>query len=346
MGTLAVDAHVYNRGEEEGRLSDEVAKLAATAEEMGFDAAITSETDSNPFLPQSLIAEHTDSIEMGTRIALAFTRSPMNLAYTAWNLAQYSDGRFLLGLGTQVRAHNRRRFSVESQPPGPRLREVIDALRHIWDVFQGEATLDFDGEYYSFSLLPDFFDPGPIDDPEIPIHIAGVNEYNLRLAGEKADGLCMHPFNSPEYIEDVIVPTVTEGADRADRSLEDVDLNANPLVITGQTDEEIAKSRAEIRHQIAFYASTPSYRDVLAHHGWESVGRELHELSREDKFDEMPRLVTDEMVDTFAIQAPVDRLGHEIRETYEDLADRVMLYDDFDGADYWETIVSDIKRPS
>jgi len=164
--------------------------------------------------PHPLIADRTNTIQQGTRIALSFTRSPMALAYATWDLAQYSDGRFTLGIGTQVKGHNERRFSVDWASPGPRLREVVESLRHIFDVFQGEAELDYDGEHYSFSLMTDNFNPGPIDHPDIPIYIAGVNEYNIRLAGEVCDGLAMHPFNTPGYTDEVIAPTVAEGADR------------------------------------------------------------------------------------------------------------------------------------
>lgn len=178
----------------------------------------------------------------------------MALAYTAWDLARFSDGRFVLGLGTQVKGHNERRFSVDWDAPGPRLREVLESLRHIFDVFQGETRLDYEGEHYAFSLMTETFDPGPIDH-EVPIYIAGVNEYNIRLAGELCDGLAMHPFNTPAYTEDVIAPTVKEGADRSDRSREEVALSASPFVITGEKSEECKRSRAEVRQRIAFYGS-------------------------------------------------------------------------------------------
>lgn len=317
-------------------LSDDVAELATNAEDAGFDGIWSHETSHDAFLPLPIVAEHTTELEFGTRIALAFTRSPMELAYKAWDLARYSDGRFILGLGTQVRAHNERRFSVEWSAPNPRLREVIESLRHIWDVFQNGSRLDYEGEHYSFSLMTDAFNPGPIDNPDIPIYIAGVNEHNIRTAGELCDGLCMHSFNTPSYTEDVILPLVEEGVERGDRSLSDVDLSAKPFVITGDTEEALEERREEVRRRIAFYGSTPSYKDVLDHHGWLDVGRELHALSKEQKWEEMGELITDEMLHAFAIEAPVEDLNGEIEKQYDGVADRVVV-SDLDP-DQWERL--------
>jgi len=307
-------------------ISEEVSDRAGLAEERGFDCVWTNENSNDGFLPHPLTAEHTDSINHGTRIALSFTRSPMVLAYLAWDLARFSNGRFILGLGTQVKGHNERRFSVEWNSPGPRLREVIESLRHIWDVFQGNVdSLEYDGDHYSFSLMTDAFNPGPIECPNIPIYIAGVNEYNIRLAGELCDGIAMHVFNTPSYAEDVIEPLVREGTQRGDRSLDDVALSASPFVVTGRTDKERAETREEVRRRIAFYGSTRTYHDVLAHHRWEDVGKDLHDLSTEGKWDEMAGLVTDEMIRTFAIEAPPELLLEEAEAVYGDIADRVLL---------------------
>ncbi len=318
MSDLDIDAMVPG-------LSAETADLAERAEDLGFDAVYTPETDHDAFLPHPLIADRTEQIQHGTRIALSFTRSPMALAYMAWDLADFSDGRFILGLGTQVKGHNERRFSVDWTAPGPRLREVVESLRHIFDVFQGEASLDYDGEHYSFSLMTETFDPGPIDEPHVPIYIAGVNEYNIRLAGELCDGLAMHSFNTPAYTDDVIAPTVAEGAEAGGRSLDDVSLSASPFVVSGETEAEREQSRDAARRQIAFYGSTRTYLDVLEHHGWGDVGQELHDLSREQRWDDMADLVTDEMVATFAIEAPPDAILDRAREIYGDVADRVVL---------------------
>jgi len=318
MSDLHIDAMVPG-------LSTDSGAAAARAESLGFDGVWTPEMDNDAFLPHPLIADRTNTIQQGTRIALSFTRSPMALAYATWDLAQYSDGRFTLGIGTQVKGHNERRFSVDWASPGPRLREVVESLRHIFDVFQGEAELDYGGQHYSFSLMTDNFNPGPIDHPDIPIYIAGVNEYNIRLAGEVCDGLAMHPFNTPGYTDEVIAPTVAEGADREDRSLENISLSASPFVVTGDTEEERDRSRAEVRQRIAFYGSTRTYHDVLAHHGWRSVGEELHDLSKDQRWEEMTDLVTDEMVATFAIEAPPEEVLAQAEDSYGGIADRVVL---------------------
>ena len=307
------------------RLSTDVVEAAVAAEERGFDGLWTHETDGDAFLPVPLAAEHTDSVSIGTRIALSFTRSPMVLAYMAWDLARYSDGRFILGLGTQVKGHNERRFDVGWSAPGPRLREVVESLRHIFDVFQGDAELDYQGEHYSFSLMTDVFDAGPIDHPDVPIYIAGVNEYNLRLSGELCDGLVMHSFNTPGYAEDVIRPTVAEGADRGDRSMDEVEISAAPFVVTGRSEEEMDEQRETVRRRIAFYGSTRTYHDVLEHHGWEEVGMELHELSKAGEWEAMADLVTDEMVAEFAVEARPDELLPAVRNAYEGVADRVVV---------------------
>lgn len=306
-------------------LSDETAELAEAAEDAGFDGIWSHETSHDAFLPLPIVANHSTDLEFGSRIALAFTRSPMVLAYAAWDLARYSDGRFILGLGTQVKAHNERRFSIDWEAPNPRLREVIESLRHIWDVFQNDSKLNYEGEYYSFSLMTDVFNPGPIEHPDIPIYIAAVSEHNIRLAGELCDGLCMHSFNTPSYTEEVIAPLVEEGAEKGGRDLSDVALSAKPFIITGRDEEEIETRRKEVRERIAFYGSTPSYKDVLSHHGWLDTGKELHALSKEQKWEEMGELITDEMLEAFAIEAPIEEITSEIEARYGGIADRVVV---------------------
>jgi probable F420-dependent oxidoreductase len=338
MSDLKIDIGVQG-------LSDETVDIATTAEEFGFDGVFTPDVNTDPFLPLPLVAEHTEDVDLGTRIATSFTRSPMVLAYMAWNLQRYSNGRMILGLGTQVKGHNERRFSVdfEWERPGPRLREEVLALRHIFDVFQGEADdLDFDGEFYQFSLMTDEFNPGPIEEGPPTIWTAGVNEYMLKMAGEVADGLCMHAFNTPKYTDEVIAPLVAEGADIGDRNPNAVELSASPFLVTGETEEERREMLQEAKQRIAFYGSTRTYHDVLELHGWKDIGMELHELSKDDEWAEMTELITDEMVDAFAIRAPPAELGEEIIATYGGVADRVQLQ--FDGSDYWADVLEDLRE--
>ena len=324
-------------------LSTRSVEIAETAEEFGFDGVFTPELDSDAFLPLPLIADRTEDVRIGTRIATSFTRSPMVLAYMAWDLQRFSDGRMTLGLGTQVKGHNERRFSVdfEWESPGPRLREEVLALRHIFDVFQGEAELEFDGEFYQFSLMTEEFNPGPLEVGPPDIWVAGVNEYNIKMAGEVADALCMHGFNTPKYTDEVIAPLIEEGAGIGDRDPDEVELSASPFLITGETAAEREEQRREVRRRIAFYASTRTYHDVLEIHGWKDLGMELHELSKEGKWDEMAERITDEMVATFAIEAPPEDLADEIVDTYGGVADRLQL--SFDGSDYWVDVIEDLR---
>lgn len=319
----------------------------AAADDLGIDCLWSEETAHNAFAPLPVTAQATTDVQFGTRIATAFTRSPMVTAKLAWDLQSFSGGRFILGLGTQVEAHNERRFSVDFdwRSPGPRIREVIESIRHIWDVFQGRTDeLDYQGEFYQFSLMADMFDPGPIAEPDIPIYIAAVNDYNLRLAGELCDGLCLHALNSPSYTREVVAPVVREGAERSDRTSAAVDISISPFVITGRNTTERERQREEVREQIAFYASTPTYKDVMDHHGWVSIGSELHGLAREQRWDEMVDLVTDEMVETFAITAPPAELGPTIADQYGDVIDRVLPMLNFDPETYWDEIVASFEE--
>ena len=308
----------------EGKHLPAIARTAAAAEELGFDALWSSETRHDPFLPLALAAEHSSRLQLGTAVAIAFSRSPMVVAQTAWDLQDYSGGRLLLGLGTQVKPHIERRFGMPWSAPAPRLREYIGALRAIWRSFQTGAPLDHRGEHYRLSLLTPFFNPGPIEHPAIPISIAGVNQALARLAGEACDGFHVHPFHSAHYLRSVVRPAVEAGAVRAGRVLEDVELTAGVFVITG-SGRELAELRERVRSQAAFYASTPSYRAVLEAHGWSETGEQLGRLARAARWSDMPALIGDEMLGEFAVEAAPDELGAALRERYSGLLDRVAL---------------------
>jgi probable F420-dependent oxidoreductase len=307
----------------------DVPAAARAAEEMGVAALWTSETRHNPFFPLVLAAEHTERIELGTAIAVAFARSPMDVAYQAWDLASMSQGRFILGLGTQVRAHIERRFSMPWGTPVARLREYVEALRHIWGSWQHGERLNFRGEFYRFTLMSPFFAPVPLDHPRIPVFLAGVNEGLCRLAGEVADGLHVHPFHSATYLQERIIPWIEAGAAGAGRARQDIQVSATVFVVTGPDEAAVAQARSEARQQIAFYASTPSYRPVLETHGWEGVGEQLSALAARQRWSEMPSLVSDDMLETFAVIAPPDTLAGVIQARYAGLADRITYYTQF-----------------
>ena len=302
------------------------ADQARVYEEMGFDGLWTVEAQHDPFLPLSAVAPATRRVSLGTAIAVAFPRSPMILAHIAWDLQKASDGRFILGLGTQVKGHNERRFSVKFESPGPKMREIVLALRHIWDFWQNGTKLAFKGQFYRFDLMTPFFNPGPIEHPKVPIYIAGVNHYMCRVAGEVCDGLHVHPFNSPKYLREYVHPAVDEGLRVSGRKRADFTYTTASFVVVGDTEEELAKNRRAVKQQIAFYASTRTYEPVLATHGWQDLTPTLHRKSVEGDWAGMADLITDEMLETFAVTGSYDTIGAKLKQRYAGLLDSTALY--------------------
>ncbi len=307
-----------------------VPEYARRAEAIGYGCLWTSETQHDPFLPLAVAATATSSIKLGTAIAVAFPRSPMVIAYTAWDIQKASAGRFILGLGSQVRAHNQRRFSVKFESPGPKLREVVLALRAIWECWQNGTPLRFRGEFYNFDLMTPFFNPGPIAHTKIPIFIAGVNRYMCRMAGEVCDGLHVHPFHTAKYLREYVQPAVDEGLQASGRLRRDFTYATSSFAIVGDTDRERAENREAVRQQIAFYASTGTYEPVLAAHGWEGIIPELHQKSLDGDWKGMARLISDEMLDTVAVSGTYESIGAKLREHYAGLLDRISLYQPYE----------------
>jgi probable F420-dependent oxidoreductase len=310
---------------------------ARAAEALGFSALWSAETRHDPFLPLPLVAEHTTRLHFGTAIAVSFARSPMTLAHTAWDLAHASGGRFILGLGTQIQPHIERRFGMD-WPPSPvnKLREQVAALRAAWHAWQTGERLNFRGEYYKLTLMTPFFDPGPIGQPRIPIYLAGVNTGLAQLAGEAADGFHVHPLNSARYLREVVRPAITLGAQTANRETAACAVSVTAFVVTDDQQMQFA------REQIAFYASTPSYRPVLALHGWEEIGERLSQLAARKQWAEMPALVDDTILRTFAVVADPADLAAALHERYAGLADRLTLYLPFvpgERDDFWRTLL-------
>lgn len=331
----------------EGKHLPGIDEVAKAAEDLGFDGLWTSETKHDSFLPLAVAATGTERLSLGNSVAIAFSRSPMVTAQLAWDLQDLSDGRFILGLGTQVKAHITRRFSMPWNKPAARLKDYILALRAIWGAFQSEGGLKYEGEFYQHTLMTPFFNPGPIEHPEIPIYIAGVNTRLARLAGEMCDGFHVHPFHTPEYVRQVVEPAIEEGAEAEGRGKDDVELATSVFVITGESETAIEEQREKMRAQAAFYASTPTYRTVLDVHGWGEVGERLGGLAREKKWGEMPQQITDEMLHTFAVEAAPDEVGAALVERYEGLIDRVALYVPFvpgekDG--FWRKTVEAVNE--
>ena len=307
----------------------EIPAYARRAEELGVGALWSAETKHDPFMPLAVAAANTERAQLGTAIAVAFPRSPMIMAHTAWDLQKVSGGRFVLGLGTQVKAHNERRFSLKWEPPGPRLREVILALRAIWDAWQHGTPLNFRGQSYRFDLMTPFFNPGSIEHPRIPVYIAAVNPYMARMAGEICDGLHVHSFHSPKYLREVLHPAVEEGLRASGRTRKDFTFRASTLVVLGDTDEELERNRQAVRQQIAFYASTRTYQAVLAVHGLDHLVPRLHAKSLEGDWKGMADLISDETLDHFAVTATWETVGARLRARYAGICDRTQLYPAF-----------------
>ena len=330
----------------EGKHLPTIDEVGHAAESLGFAGLWTSETKHDSFLPLAVAANSTRTLDLGTSIAIAFSRSPMTTAQISWDLQDHSGGRFILGLGTQVKAHIERRFSMPWGRPAARLKDYLLALRAIWQSFQTEEPLNYEGEFYRHTLMTPFFNPGPIEHPEIPIYIAGVNTRLAKLAGELCDGFHVHPFHTSEYIRQTVKPALKEGAEKEKRNPENVKLATSVFVITGETREEVEEQREKMRAQAAFYASTPSYRVVLEAHGWEDTGQELGKLARDKKWDEMPGLITDEMLRAFAVEAAPDEVGPALKERYQGLMDRVALYVPFvpgERDEFWQAAIDAVN---
>jgi len=278
-----------------------------------------------------IAAEHTQRVELATGIAVSFPRSPMVVAQMAWDLQRLSHGRFALGLGTQVKGHNERRYGTPwTGPPGPRMREYIQCLRAIFATFQDRRQPRwFEGEHYRFSMLPPVFAPEAIEHPHVPIHAAAVNPYMARLAGELCDGVFAHPVCTARYLREVLVPAVAEGARLAGRRLEQIDVRGAPIVVTGRDAAELAEERRLLKRRISFYASTRTYGRVFELHGWQELGERLHALSLENRWDDMAELVPDAMAEEFATIGLLDEIGERLRERFGGVLDTINLPTDF-----------------
>ncbi len=301
----------------------QVANAARKAEVDGFTGLVTLENRNDPFLAHAVASIATDRIELGTAVAIAFARSPMVVANASWDLHIASRGRFVLGLGPQIRAHNERRFSVPWSAPVPRLREYVHALRAIWRCWETGEKLNFEGEYYRFTLMTPNFVPPSRHLPMVPITLAAVGPYSLRLAGEVADGARLHPFCTRKYLEEAVLPRLAEGIMKSGRAQENFEITGGGFIATGKDAEAVSKAVEWVRMRVAFYGSTPAYWPVLAAHGLEDLGRELNALSRQGKWDAMTTRITDDVVRLFAAVGTHDEIAVRIAERFGGLVDTV-----------------------
>jgi probable F420-dependent oxidoreductase len=318
----------------------EVPALAKKAEEFGFDCAWVNETQHDPFVQLALAAVSTKRISLGTSIALAFTRSPTTLAYTAWDVQALSSGRLILGLGSQVKGHIERRFGMKWESPAPKMKETVMALRAVWDSWQNESKLDFQGRFYRLDLMTPFFSPGPIANPRIPVYVAGVNEGMCKVAGEVADGLHVHPLHTTRYLREVIAPALAHGLAKAGRNRKDVSLAASVFAAVGVNEAEVKGLKEFYRSQIAFYASTRSYRKVMELHGWGDVCDRLHALSVNGRWEKMGDEIGDDILKEFVVEATWDGSPRVLNDRYRGVIDRVRLYRPFDGRPEWSRLVA------
>ncbi len=313
----------------DGGIGSDLAKAAAAAkeqEELGYDGLWAAETNHDPFLALTLAAEHTERIQLGTGIAVAFARSPMTLATTAYNLNAFAEGRFLLGLGSQIKAHITRRFAMPWSHPAARMREFILAMQAIWESWEQGTKLDFRGEFYEHTLMTPFFDPGPNEHGAPKVFLAAVGELMTKVAGEVADGLLCHGFTTESYLREVTLPAISAGLDAGGRTRADIELSLPAFIVSGTTEEEQAAAAKGVREQIAFYASTPAYRGVLEHHGWGDLQTELNLLSKQGRWVEMGELVDDQVLATFAVVAEPEAVAGELLTRFGDVVDRLSFY--------------------
>ncbi len=317
---------------------------AALAERVGLDAVLVEETKDDPFQLLALGATTTGRIQLGTSVAMAFPRSPTVTALSAWSLQKLSGGRFVLGLGTQVRAHVERRYGISWSPPAPWMRDYVIALRAVWRCWQTGERLSVNTEHYRLDLMVPLFDPGPIDHPGIPVHLAAIGPNMCALAGEVADGIRLHPVCSPRFIDEAVMPALATGAARTGRSPDDIEVCLKPLIATARDDESLSKVSDIVRARVAFYLSTPSYRRAFEIHGWGDIARNASELARAKRWDELPDLVDDEMLHTVAAVATHDQIADKLMERYGPRVDRlefsIPVADDHDA----ETLASIIDR--
>lgn len=304
---------------------------ARLAEDVGLDAVLVEETKDDPFQLLALGATTTSRLQLGTSVAMAFPRSPTVTAMSAWSLQKLSGGRFVLGLGTQVRAHVERRYGLSWSAPAPWMRDYVGALRAVWRRWQHGTPLDFHSDHYDLDLMVPLFDPGPIDHPDIPVHVAAIGPNMCAVAGEVADGVRLHPVCTPDFIDEAVRPAVARGAARAGRDVGDVEVCMKPLVGTAPDAGSLAAVTETVRARVAFYLSTPSYRRAFELHGWDELARRASVLSRQQRWDELPGLVHDEMLHAVATLGTHDEIADRLTVRYAGRVDRIEFSIPVDG---------------
>jgi probable F420-dependent oxidoreductase len=316
LGALDPGLRAASSGLDLARVGDE----ARLAEALGYDGIVCEETKDDPFVVLALAAQATTRIGLATGVAIAFPRAPAVTALTAWTLQRLSDGRFTLGLGSQVKGHIERRYGMAWTPPGPWMREYVGALRAIWDCWQNGTKLAYDSPHYKLSLMVPLFAPPPIEHPRIPVQLAAVNPFMCQIAGEVADGIRAHPVCTPRFIEEVMLPAARQGAAKAGRDFAKFEMAAMPLIATAPDKKGLEARVRDVRARIAFYASTPTYLIAFESQGYGEVARTLQSYSREQRWEEMPGFISDEMLDHYAVIGTHDEIASKLNERFARVA--------------------------
>jgi len=325
-----------------------IADQSRSQEAAGYDGLWTSETRHDPFLPLAIAAAHTRRIELGTAIAVAFARNPMLLANVGWDLQALSKGRFMMGLGSQIKPHITKRFSMPWSRPAARMREMISAIRAIWHSWLTGEKLAFRGEFYTHTLMTDFFAPSRSElDPYGPpkIFLAGVGELMTQVAGETCDGFICHGFTTEKYLREVTLPALARGRLMTGKGMAGFEVSLPSFVVTGSDEKEMALSARATREQIAFYGSTPAYRGVLELHGWGELQDELNTLSKQGRWTEMASLIDDQTLRAFAVVAEPEKIAGELQKRYGDIVDRLSFYTPGQsGLDRWNAVMTELRQ--
>lgn len=312
---------------------------------IGYDGIYTLEGSWDPFYPLVMAAEHAPGLDLATGIAVAFPRNPMHLAYQAWDLQKFSNGHFYLGLGSQIKAHIEKRFGIAFDPPASRMREYIQALKAIFDCWQHGSPMDFDGRFYKHTLMTPMFDPGPNPHGIPPVLLGALGPRMTEVAGEVADGLIVHPFNSMRFLENNAMPAVLRGLEKSGRQRTDFILQINAIVITGETEEAISAATESVKGLLGFYASTPAYRPPMEAVGYEDLQPELNALSKQGKWDALGSYIDDDFLEHFTTRGAPSEIAAKLKNKYGQYADRLAIYAPYAAPDdMWRKIIAELKN--
>jgi probable F420-dependent oxidoreductase len=318
-----------------------IGRSARELEDLGYDGVLSAEITHDPFLPLVVAAEHTERVQLGTSIAVAFARNPMTLANIGYDLQAFSRGRFRLGLGSQIKAHIEKRYSMEWSHPAARMRELVLAMRAIWACWNDGAPLEFRGEFYRHTLMTPFFNPGPNPYGDPAVHLAAVGQLMTEVSGEVCDGIILHAFTTARYVREVTMPALERGWAKSGKQRTDFEISGPMFVVSGTNDEELERAMRGTKEQIAFYGSTPAYRGVLELHGWGDLQDDLNRLSKQGEWTAMGELISDDILDAFAVVAAPEDVPKAMMERYDGMIDRVQLYLPYrSDPDRWKQVIA------